>query len=106
MISKKHSDSLLVIAIVLAGLLAMSSIGVVGASNPNFRQDDAASTEEGEALLSAADWLISAHQNEDGGFSSFSIGADSAPSDVGGTVDALLALASADADYAAIHIVC
>jgi hypothetical protein len=99
MISKKHSDSLLVIAIVLVGLLAMASIGVAGASNPNFHQDDAASTEAGEALSAAAGWLISAHQNEDRGFSSFSIGADSAPSDVAGTVDALLALASANADY-------
>lgn len=43
----------------------------------------------------AATWLIKQHQNEDGGFSSFSVGANMAPSDVGGTVDALLALSAA-----------
>lgn len=46
----------------------------------------------------AADWLIATHQNEDGGYASFSAGAGQAPSDVGGTLDALLALAPAGVD--------
>lgn len=46
----------------------------------------------------AATWLITTHQNNDGGYTSFSAGANQAPSDVGGTVDVLLALAAAGAD--------
>ncbi len=99
MLGKRYSNSVVALAVLLAGLLIVASIGVVGASSSNFYQDDGASTEASTALSTAAGWLISTHQNEDGGFSSFSIGADSAPSDVGGTVDALLALASADAEY-------
>ena len=41
--------------------------------------------------MQAIEWLKTTHQNDDGGFSSFSGGANLAPSDVGGTVDALLA---------------
>ncbi|MEW5988780.1 MAG: hypothetical protein AB1791_19310, partial [Chloroflexota bacterium] len=43
----------------------------------------------------ATEWLVATHQNDDGGFTSFSTGADLAPSDVGGTVDAALALIAA-----------
>lgn len=49
----------------------------------------------------AAEWLAGAHQNEDGGYASFSTGASQAPSDPGGTADALLALAAAGADTSA-----
>lgn len=51
-----------------------------------------------EAIEAAADWLAANHQNADGGYSSFSGGADLAPSDVGGTLDALWALGTAEAD--------
>jgi hypothetical protein len=44
------------------------------------------------AVDQAVNWLVQTHQNDDGGYSSFSQGANQAPSDVGGTVDALLAL--------------
>lgn len=53
------------------------------------------------ALTAAAEWLVATHQNSDGGFTSFSTGANNAPSDVGGTVDALLALAATDRDVSA-----
>ena len=46
----------------------------------------------GEAIDAAATWLIEIHRNADGGFSSFSAGAELAPSDIGGTLDALWAL--------------
>lgn len=42
----------------------------------------------------AADWLVATHQNDDGGFTGFSAGANQAPSDVVGTIDALPALAA------------
>ncbi len=51
--------------------------------------------ENAPAIDAAADWLVSTHQNDDGGFTAFSGGANVAPSDVAGSVDALLALASA-----------
>lgn len=53
---------------------------------------------QGDPAAAAANWLMTAHQNKDGGFTSFSAGAGEAPSDVGGTTDALLALAAAGAD--------
>jgi hypothetical protein len=53
-----------------------------------------------QAATTAA-WLIDTHQNSDGGYSSFSDGADLAPSDPGGTLDAVLALAAADSVPAA-----
>jgi hypothetical protein len=46
----------------------------------------------------AVNWLVQTHQNDDGGYASFSQGANQAPSDMGGTVDALLALGSAGHD--------
>ena len=46
------------------------------------------------SITQAVHWLVTTHQNEDGGYSSFSSGADAAPSDVGGTLDAMLALSS------------
>jgi hypothetical protein len=45
-------------------------------------------------VTTAVSWLIDTHQNEDGGYTGFSSGAGIAPSDVGGTVDALLAIGS------------
>ncbi len=51
-----------------------------------------------DPVAAAADWLIAAHQNEDGGYTAFSAGAGMAASDVGGTADALLALAGTGAD--------
>ncbi len=53
------------------------------------------------AVAAAAEWLVVAHQNEDGGYTGFSTGAGQAPSDVGGTADAILALASAGYNVAA-----
>lgn len=47
------------------------------------------------AAHNSAEWLETTHQNDDGGYSSFSSGANQAPSDPAGTVDALLALAAA-----------
>lgn len=53
------------------------------------------------AVSSAAEWLVVTHQNEDGGYTAFSTGAGNAPSDVGGTVDAVLALGSSGHSVAA-----
>jgi hypothetical protein len=54
-----------------------------------------------QAVGRAADWLVVTHQNEDGGYAAFSSGAGAAPSDVAGTVDAVLALASTGYNVAA-----
>ena len=50
--------------------------------------------DQAEAVQQAVNWLVTTHQNSDGGFTGFSTGADQAPSDVTGTADALLAIAS------------
>jgi hypothetical protein len=57
--------------------------------------------DQATAVESAVSWLINTHQNEDGGYTSFSGGAGLAPSDVGGTVDALLAISSSGHDAVA-----
>lgn len=58
----------------------------------------AAAYQPAEPAQAAANWLVTTHQNDDGGYTSFSAGANQGASDVGGTVDALLALAAAGAD--------
>lgn len=51
-----------------------------------------------------ARWLITTHQNDDGGYSNFSAGANIAESSVGGTVDALIAIASTGHNPADVYI--
>jgi hypothetical protein len=63
-------------------------------------QATAAYSDPAEALTLASEWLVKTHQNSDGGFTSFSTGANLAPSDVGGTVDAILAIAEAGGEVA------
>ena len=78
-------------ALLLAALFFSLGVGVT-----------AAQTEAGQPeVAAAAGWLVSAHQNEDGGYTSFSTGAGEAASDVAGTVDAVLALAGAGYNVAA-----
>ncbi len=50
-----------------------------------------------EAAAQAGQWLVATHQNDDGGYTAFSGGANLAPSSVPGTVDALFALVASDA---------
>lgn len=50
----------------------------------------------------AADWVVSAYQNDDGGYTAFSRGANLDPSSVSGTVDAILALTVAGYDPAKV----
>lgn len=47
------------------------------------------------AARRAVFWLVNSHQNADGGYTNFSAGSDQAPSDVPGTLNAILALAAA-----------
>ena len=74
-------------ALLLSALFLFLQVGVSAAQPGEASQQ--------EAALGAAEWLVLTHQNEDGGYASFSTGAGNADSDVGGTVDALLALAAA-----------
>ena len=54
--------------------------------------------EQADDLSASANWLVNTHQNDDGGYSSFSGGANLAPSDAAGTFDAILALSAAGVD--------
>ena len=73
------------LARVMLLLLAMVLVGCSGG-------EDAAPG--AAAAARAADWLVAAHQNDDGGYTGFSTGANQAPSDTVGTIDALPALAA------------
>ena len=85
---------------VLAAALVVLVFAAAGTAlaNEQTAYQSTSAEEAAEALAAGAEWLASAHQNEDGGFSSFSVGVGIAPSDVGGSVDALLALSAAGVD--------
>ncbi|HSM57743.1 MAG TPA: hypothetical protein VK879_16435 [Candidatus Sulfomarinibacteraceae bacterium] len=77
----------------MALLFSLNQASVVQA------QEDGAA--QATAVSRAAEWLVVTHQNEDGGYTGFSTGAGNAASDVGGTVDAVLALGSSGYNVAA-----
>jgi hypothetical protein len=83
---------LLILFVGVVGLL----FGLVTLTNAQTPAPDQAA-----AVETAVAWLIDTHQNEDGGYTAFSSGAGQAPSDVGGTVDALLALRGGSHEIAA-----
>ncbi|RMG96029.1 MAG: hypothetical protein D6706_10880 [Chloroflexi bacterium] len=85
--------SLLLLAGVLAILPAGTAVAVPPAQTAPFADPQEAATE-------AVRWLVTAHQNDDGGYTSFSSGANQAPSDVGGTADAIQAIVAAGFDPA------
>ncbi len=86
----KRTTVIALLGLVLALMLGLGTAVAAPASQPIFPDPQ-------EAITQAVNWLIAAHQNDDGGYSSYSGGANLAPSDIGGTMDALLALGSADA---------
>src|SRR5690606_17429722 len=48
-----------------------------------------------DSVRAAVFWLVEQYQNDDGGYASFSNGANQSPSTIGGTLDATLAIAGA-----------
>lgn len=84
-----------------AVLMAVALLGFVwlSASTPTQAAPTADPTplafpDQRDAASTAVHWLIHTHQNDDGGYSNFSGGANLAPSAIGGTLDAVLAMAS------------
>lgn len=59
-------------------------------------------SDQRDAVKQATYWLVQAHQNDDGGYSSFSTGANKAPSALSGTLDAMLAISAAGFSPAAV----
>ena len=89
----------MVTTIVAVISLFVLAVGVGAAAGTTLRQeDDSYQATVDLAKSTGASWLVSVHQNDDGGYASFSMGSNSGPSDVGGTVDAMVALASGGAD--------
>jgi hypothetical protein len=80
-------------------LLALTAVGCGGANDNGGAS--AGFPDQSTAISQAADWLAANHQNDDGGYSSFSGGANLADSDPVGAMDALLAL-SVSGDSAVI----
>ncbi len=70
--------------------VVLLTLGWITAVSPTLAQSD--------PIEAAVSWLINTHQNNDGGFTSFSTGANQAPSDIGGTFDALQAIAAGNGD--------
>jgi hypothetical protein len=87
----QYSRSILAL---LLGLMLITAIGCTAQSDTAVAPPAIFPDQTG-VLAPAAAWLVANHQNDDGGYSSFSGGANLADSDPGGTVDALLALAAA-----------
>lgn len=82
---KRHVAFVTVCLLLLLAAVGCSAVGGdVPASGPG-----------NAAAAKAVAWLVANHQNDDGGYTSFSAGANQAPSDPAGTLDALLALAAA-----------
>ena len=91
-------------AILLASLLGVSGLISMLGMEPAVAKTEGHSapfSDQRQAVRSAVYWLINNHQNRDGGYSSFSTGADLSPSSVGGTVDAIMAIAAAGYNPAA-----
>ncbi len=55
-----------------------------------------------DAVKQAVYWMVTTFQNDDGGYASFSSGANQAPSTIPGTLDAVLALSAAGYNPAAV----
>jgi len=87
-----------IVAITLSLVLILLFLGASPAAAAPQTQEDVPFPDPVEALQAAIDWLVGTHQNSDGGYTSFSFGSDQGPSDIGGTIDALLAIGSAGAD--------
>ena len=81
--------AMLVAAVLLLGVFQARAMAAPQAAAQDGEPDGQAVK---EAIDAAVAWLLATHRNADGGFSSFSGGADQAPSDIGGTIDALWAL--------------
>jgi hypothetical protein len=102
---KRYYSIALVVLVSLAmvGFWMAFLVGQAGAAPPAQEGEAAIPFPNAdEALTAAVSWLIEMHQNADGGFASFSTGANQAPSDAGGTLDALLAIRAAGGDTEAI----
>lgn len=94
MTTNRLGNKLLQTVLLILTLLAFVGCDAAAPAVETFPEEQALQT-------AAAEWLVANYQNSDGGYTDFSSGADAAPSGVGGTVDALLGLASAGADTAA-----
>lgn len=96
-----------VLLIVIAGLASLvfltqvvaalesSSSTMTAARTASTTVRAASSDEQRHAVRQGAIYLARVHQNDDGGYAAFSMGANQAPSSIVGTVDVILAQASA-----------
>jgi hypothetical protein len=78
--------------LIAVGMLFYASLASAQIASPRARDAALAEVSQVSAAERAAAWLVDAHQNDDGGYASFSTGANKAPSTPGGTFDAMLAL--------------
>lgn len=80
----------------LSFLLVLLALAAVGCGGANDNGGAPAGFPDQSAVLNdAAGWLVANHQNSDGGYTGFSNGANQAPSDPIGSLDAIIALSAA-----------
>ena len=98
----------IIATLALALLMVWGLLGVLGAGPATAAPPGQAGLvqsipypDQRDAVARAVAWLVATHQNEDGGYSSFSQGAGQGQSDVAGTADAILAISSAGYNPAA-----
>lgn len=90
----KRSVFLLSVLAALVGVWGLLAVFDAGTAVAAPATQEPVFPDQRLSVIQAVNWLIAAHQNEDGGYSSFSGGAGLTPSDVGGTLDAMLAISS------------
>lgn len=89
--------SLINLLAVLVTIIAIALSGCGGAMVAPSEAIGELFPEQDIQVTKAVTWLVNTHQNDDGGFSSFSAGANQAPSDIAGTLDGLLAISTGNA---------
>lgn len=85
----------MVAGLIVAGTLLLLREGATVSAQTVDQSPQAVYDDQRHSASAAVTWLVTAHQNDDGGYTSFSSGANVFPSDVGGTADAMLAMSSA-----------
>jgi hypothetical protein len=84
----------LILALIIAGLAIHLSLDALSAA-PRTPSASQQAADQPRAVKRAAYWMVREFQNDDGGYASFSTGANQAESTIAATLDAVLALSAA-----------
>lgn len=96
----KHRTVRITFIIIMSLVLVVGAVWAMAeetAVSPKTTNDTTAILfpDQRQAVAAGVDWVVATHQNDDGGYTSFSGGANVAPSNVSGSLDAIQAIAAA-----------